>query len=325
MDKKSLEAKVEQIKSKKSSIKITPRSLFEAFGFYRRTINNCWHIDKFLADNKLEIEPHYNDVWFDYPCELHLKPQKASRKIKKDAVRRIGEIEQAHIPPLTIAINKSLSEALTIMQMHNYSQLPVMDEDKLYGYISTDTILSSITRGVESKWLRDFVSVDAPTLPIDGLFLEAITTIKKYGFVIILDQDNPTGIVTYDDITSQYYSWAKPFYLIEEIENHVRNLIADKCTQDEIEEVCHKSGSEQVTVDDMTFGNYLQIFKKEECWKKFNFKYVDQLELVKALNAVREIRNAVMHFKTMEVSDERQEILEQTAKYFGIICPTIKS
>lgn len=323
MDKQTLEIIVGQIKSQKTSIQITPRSLFEAFGYYRRTINNCWYVDQYLNNNKLEMEPHYNDVWFDYPCELHLKPQKACRSIKKEAVRRIKEIEQAHNAPMTIEKGKTLCEAITIMQVHNYSQLPVMEDNKLWGYISTDTILSAIARGIESNALKDYSSLDVPTLPLDGLFLDAITTTRKYGFVVIVENDSPVGIVTYDDLAFQYYSWAKPFYLIEEIENHIRNLIADKCNQDEIEEVCHKSGTESVTVDDMTFGNYIQIFKKETCWKKFGFKFVDQTEFLKTLNAVREIRNAVMHFKTMEVSDERQEILEQTAKYFGIISPTI--
>lgn len=323
MDKKALEDAVGQIKSTKTPVQISPRSLFEAFGYYRRTINNCWYVDQYLEKNKLEMEPHYNDVWFDYPCELRLKPQKASRSIRKEAVRRIKEIEQAHNAPMTIEKGKTLCEAITIMQVHSYSQLPVLEDDKLWGYISTDTILSAIARGVETNSLKDYSSTEVPTLSLDGLFLDAITTTRKYGFVIIVDNNLPVGIVTYDDIASQYYSWAKPFYLIEEIENHIRNLIEDKCTQDEIESVCHKTGPGQITVDDLTFGNYIQLFKKADCWKKFNFKYVDQTEFVKALNAVREIRNAVMHFKTMEVSDERQEILEQTAKYFGIICPTI--
>lgn len=322
MDKSTLDEKVLKIKTDKKPLQITPRSLFEAFNCYRRTINNCIIIDSYLNENQLEIEPHYNDVWFDYPCELRIKPKKASRIIKKDAVRRINEIEQAHNAPLTITEDKSISEAITIMQIHNYSQLPIVDkENKLCGYISTDSIISAIAKGVDSPKLTDYASKETPQLSLEGMFLDAIVTIRKHGFVIIVKEERPVGIVTCDDLASQYYSWAKPFYLIEEIENHIRNLIAENCTQEEIENVCHSS-SKPITVDDMTFGNYIQIFKMEECWNKFNFKYVDQEEFVKSINEVREIRNAVMHFKTMEVSDERQEILEQTARYLGIISPS---
>ena len=323
MDKTTLDELVKTIKETRKGKQISPRNLFEAFGYYRRTINNCYWVDKYLADNQLEMDPNYNDVWFDYPCELRIKPKKASRSIKKDAVRRIKEIEQAHNAPMIITENQSISEAITIMQIHNYSQLPIVNaERKLCGYISLDTIVSAIAKGVSSDNLIDYASKEPPTLSLEGLFLDAIVTTRKYGFVIIVEEERPVGIVTCDDLAAQYYSWAKSFYLIEEIENHIRNLIADNCTQEEIEKVCHGNGSKPVSVDDMTFGAYIQIFKNEDIWKKFKFKYVNQAEFIKSINDVREIRNAVMHFKTMEVSDERQEILEQAARYLGIISPS---
>lgn len=64
----------EEIKATKKPRKITPRQLFNAFGFERRTQGNCYWVDKFLNENSLEVNPHYNDVWIDDTILLEHKP-----------------------------------------------------------------------------------------------------------------------------------------------------------------------------------------------------------------------------------------------------------
>ena len=55
----------EEIKADKQPREITPRQLFNAFNFERRTSGNCFFVDCFLNDNSLMVEPHYNEVWID--------------------------------------------------------------------------------------------------------------------------------------------------------------------------------------------------------------------------------------------------------------------
>jgi len=71
---KEFEEIVEQIMSDKQPRQITPRMLFNAFGYARRTQGNCEVVDDFLNSHSLMVTPHYNEVWIDEVISLEHKP-----------------------------------------------------------------------------------------------------------------------------------------------------------------------------------------------------------------------------------------------------------
>lgn len=85
---KEFETIVEQIKADKQPRKITPRLLFNAFGYVRRTPGNCEVVDNFLNNNSLMVTPRYNEVWIDKEISLEHKPF-AKTVIPIDPIRRI--------------------------------------------------------------------------------------------------------------------------------------------------------------------------------------------------------------------------------------------
>lgn len=62
MDKQSLDALVDEITKTQKKKPITPRQLFVAFGFRRRSSKNNAVVKQYIEDHKIVAEPFYTDV-----------------------------------------------------------------------------------------------------------------------------------------------------------------------------------------------------------------------------------------------------------------------
>jgi hypothetical protein len=125
---------------------------------------------------------------------------------------------------------------------------------------------------------------------------DAIPRIVQHQYVLIRGSDKRiTGIVTATDLSQQFQQLAEPFLLLGEIENHVRRLIGNNFSPEELQSVARHSERVNNHADDLTFGDYVRLLEKERRWKKINLA-VDRQEFCTRLDKVREIRNDVMHF-----------------------------
>lgn len=324
MDRSSLDALVEQVRREHSSLSITPRDLFGAFGLYRRTSGNCWIVDKYLEEHEVFVSPHYNDVWIDTPIELKEKTR-ATRKIAKDPIQRIKIIPAANNNPVCVQNDSSLTLAITLMQSNNFSQLPVTDGNKrnLSGYISWDSISNAIFRGVHSEMVKDYKVSDCVVMTPNDSLIDAMTKVHKHDFVIIVENNQVKGIITQQDLSRQFLNWTKPFILLEEIENHIRQLIDGKFQLEELRGACQGEADDINCVDDMSFGDYIALIGNEDRWNKLNLKYVDRGLVVAKLEEVRKIRNDVMHFDPEGLTRDQCITLEATAQYLRILSSKI--
>lgn len=144
-----------QIKATNKPVKITPRDLFGYFDYMRRAPIGCRLVDEFLTEHELEVHPHYNDVWFDMPIDL-LPKERAKKRKREDPIKRLAVLKAANMPPLTIDNSDTLEKAITLMMMNNYSQLPVVNNRKVRGYISWETIGEALAKGETSKMVKDY-------------------------------------------------------------------------------------------------------------------------------------------------------------------------
>lgn len=138
----------------------------------------------------------------------------------------------------------------------------------------------------------------AKTVAGDSSLFAAIDNIAKYDYVLVQNPEGVfTGIVTASDLSQQFRQLTEPFLRIGEIENHVRWLLQYKYTVEELREVINDpQGNRTVEgVSDLSFGEYIRLLENEAHWGKLNLA-VDQTVFVKRLDAVRGIRNDVMHF-----------------------------
>jgi predicted transcriptional regulator len=293
---------------------MSPREFLSYFHCEKRTKGNTARIDNFLNSKNLETEPHYSSVWIDGTVKLKHKAR-ARSKSDRDPILRISILPSANKPPITINRDAKLSEAITLMMMHNFSQLPVMSNPKtVAGLITWEKIGNGITNGISSNEVKDFLKTHVVKLELDTPLLEAIRTVIKEEIVIVLKKDKSlSGIVTITDISSQFFTLTEPFLLLEKIENLIRLLLDEKFLLEDLVSVCF-DGEKAEFIDDLNFGQYIRLIEKETNWQKLNLS-IERVPFIKQLDKIRNIRNDIMHFDSEGITIEQREDLNNMANF----------
>ncbi|HCT94324.1 MAG: XRE family transcriptional regulator [Bacteroidetes bacterium GWE2_39_28] len=321
-----LQSKVQEIKDNDKEFKITPRELINAFGCEKRTSGNRAYINKYLQDNQLETFPDYMNAWIDGEIVLRHK-KRAKSKSGADPIQRIKILSAANKEPITVTRDAELVEATTLMMLHNYSQLPVISSPKtLVGFISWGTIGSKISNGVQSDKISDYYSKDIAVIDYEKPLLEAIKIIIDKEFAVIQKSDKTiSGIVTIADISEQFVTITEPFLLLEQIENHIRQVLDGKFLLDELIDFCKNGDQERKLehIDDLTFGDYIRIIEKPEHWEKLNLS-LDRSHFIKQLEKVRNIRNDIMHFNPEGITESQRVDLTKMAGLLMTIIEYVK-
>jgi hypothetical protein len=106
-----------------------------------------------------------------------------------------------------------------------------------------------------------------------------------------------TGIVTASDLSLQFQQLAEPFLLLGEIENHIRRILGENFSTEELASLRDPSdGHRKIAgVADLSFGEYIRLLENDARWKKIKIS-IDRAVFCGQLDKVREIRNDVMHF-----------------------------
>jgi predicted transcriptional regulator len=308
---------VKEIQENDKEFKMTPRELLDAFGCVKRTSGNLVRIEKFLEENKLKTIPDYTDGWIDGEIILKHK-KKAKSKKGNDPIQRIKLLPAANRVPISIPRDAKLSEAITLMMLHNYSQLPVMNSPRnVIGVITWETIGYGITNGSKSDNAKDYLKNEIVILDYEAPILDAVSKIIDNEFALVKKSDNTiSGIVTIADISLQFLNVTEPFLLLEQIENHIRQILDGKFLVEELREFC-KIGDTDCKIDfidDLNFGNYVRIIEKPEHWERLNLS-IERSHFITHLDKVREIRNDIMHFDPEGITSEQREDLVKMSKF----------
>ena len=234
-----------------------------------------------------------------------------------DPTYRIGKLAAANRPPVSIAVDAPLHEAVTLMMLHDFSQLPVMQGTRtVKGIITWKSIGSRLALGTGGDTVRDFME-PASEISADASLAAAIRTIVDRHYVLVRDTEQQiSGIVTTTDVSLRFQQLAEPFLLLGEIENHVRCLIDGKFRLEEVETFRSPDDPDRdvQSVSDLTFGEYRRLLENPEMWEKLDIR-VDRFSFVEQLDRVREIRNDVMHFDPDGVRDEELRTLRQFVQF----------
>ena len=298
------------VKNNEAQHEITGRELLNYLGFERRTCGVCAEVDKFLEEKELMVEPHYNDVWIDTEIILKHKP-KAKTRLSQDPILRVKILEAATKTPVFIANDESLQKAVTLMRLHDYSQLPVTTNGTrgLCGYISWHTIGIAQTNGVNTGIVKDYKLPIERTLKLDTPLLDAVKYVYQREFAVVEDDSKQIcGIRTTTDISKQFLVLTEPFLLLEEIEGQIRSLMDNVFLLEDIKQICNEPGREVNCIDDLTFGEYIRLMQSEDKYKRLYIN-LDKSILLKALDDVRKVRNDIMHFEPDGISKEQYNTL----------------
>ena len=303
------------------------RTLLSWFGAARRSYRNVRQIRKALSRTKLKTDPDFEEAWIDASLAFVIKPKPLSKAPTKEGATpplfetasaeginempipkksaedvnnrvKIGMLAAANRPPLCVSPDTRVEEAITLMLQNDYSQLPVTTTVRdVKGIFSWKSLGSRLALGKQCEKVSEYMESASETTLAASLF-EAIQQIVEHECVLVRDGSRTlTGIVTTADLSHQFAQLGEPFLLLGQIENHVRNLMADKYTANELVAARNPADVDRSIVDvsDLTMGEYIRFLENPERWKKLAIK-IDRKTFVEELKRIGRIRNDVMHF-----------------------------
>ena len=283
----------------------TTRQFLSWFGVERRGAYIRQQIRHALNENGLRTEPAFEQSWIDSPISI-LDSVEVSPVVTESTLR-IDSLKAANLPPQRVTPNDPLGKATTLMQFNDYSQLPVMTNDRtVKGVISWKSIGVSLSSGQRIDEVRHCM-IDCQTIGGRESLFKAVSIIAEHDYVLVRNESDGTigGIVTASDLTHQLQQLSEPFLLVGETEIHLRTIIGGRFTPAEIQKARHSpdDASSDEGIEDLTLGEYGRLLEPDQNWSKLNLN-VDRTVFLEQLNDVRKIRNEVMHFNPDEVNEE---------------------
>jgi CBS domain-containing protein len=218
---------------------------------------------------------------------------------------KISRLEAANRPPIYIAPDATLIDAVTLMLANGFSQLPVMTNERdVKGIISWSSIGSRMALGKQETIVKDFMEPHQEMRPNDSI-LSAINIINQYDYVLIRRDDRKiAGIVTASDLNYQFKQISESFMLLSEIENYIRRLIEPKFTVEILQSAKDPNDPRVIkSVSDLTFGEYIRLLEDPSRWDMLGLSISRKIFCDK-VDQTRKIRNDVMHFDPDGVPNE---------------------
>ena len=325
---RKLEDIAEQMKTdqekgmKPSKIQVSVREFMRWFGYERRGKYIVSRIRNKMDDLEIRTVPDFEFVYIDTRIRFELLPQRVgSSKVLEgpdDPTVRIGALAAANKMPSSVKPDEALEVATTLMQIKDYSQLPVMVNRRgVKGIITWRSIGNRLALGHECSLVRECMD-PAQDISIAAPLFNAIEDISEHGYVLVRGKDlKITGIVTASDVVNQFRQLAGPFLAIGEIEGHLRRLIHRRFTVDELKKASLDEGEESRIggLADLTFGDYVRLLEKKQNWRRLDL-YIDRVGFIKALEEIRKIRNDVLHFDPEGLDPDYESSIEDFVKFF---------
>lgn len=342
-----LQEAAEQLKKGRQPKENTVRELLAWFDAERRAKNIVQRIREALAELSIETEPDFESAYIDSSISFIQATAKGNLEKNNDKgllaspttvndtetssaleaayiggavadpTYRISKLASANKTLVYVSPDSELQEATTLMLRHDFSQLPVMQNERnVKGVVSWYSIGVRLSFGHSSTIVRNYTE-QHQEIRSDASLFEAIPSIVENQYVLVRDAQNRiSGIVTTSDLSMQFGQLGEPFLLIGEIENHIRRLIDGKFTAEEL--ATHRDPSDAAReverVADLTFGEYKRLLEQQDYWDKLCLN-IDRKMFTNQLDEVRRIRNDVMHFDPDGLPDEDLTVLRQFARF----------
>ena len=292
---------------------VTVRDLIGWFGYARRGTWIVSHIRDVLGSLDLRTIPDFEQEYIDGSISIQLDMDAPGvQRQPVDPTVRIGVLRSAHNQPKSVQPNKPLLKATTTMLINDFSQLPVMvNERDVKGMVTWRSIGSMFVLRRDATEVRHFME-EHREIAVDAPFFDALEDIYEHGYVLVRDGDRKiSGIVTASDFASQFAERARPFLIVGEIELHLRKLVG-RFTLEEIAEAAVDDKRPINGAADLNFGGYCRLLEEPERWNKLQLG-VDRSTFIVHLERVRQIRNDVMHFTPDGVAPDDVQELERIA------------
>ncbi|WP_184503155.1 CBS domain-containing protein [Streptomyces botrytidirepellens] len=266
-------------------------------------------IETALANHSLVTVPPFTQVSLDTAVQLQRAPVEeapgdgapARDDLDGDEERpvrepgpTVGTIVSAMGEVVSVSPQATLENAVTLLLLNDFSQLPVIAGRQLKGAVTWKSIAQARHRKADCT-LIDAV-VDAREVRFDHDLVDVLPVLADTDFLLVRGARGEIGILTVADVALAYGTQATPFLLIGELDRRLRAVITDRFDLVDVTAVCDRDGSRRLTsFDQLTFGDYLSVLGNRQRWEELGWP-LDRVAFTKRLDEVRKIRNDLMHF-----------------------------
>jgi predicted transcriptional regulator len=292
---------------------VTVRELIALWDLTDRDRAASAQVDADLANHNLTTAPDFRAVGLDSAVRLLEVPERPADAVAAPADETetdvAGAVDEESVDiGLTlgnllsddrslawVSPNASFEEVITMLQINDYSQVAVLaNRHTLHGAISWKSIAEAKHLNVDAT-VSDAVH-PAQVFDYDRRLLDVLPTLQEDDFIFVRNFDREiSGIITAADVVRKYDDTATPFFLIGEVDQELRQLIANTFDEDTVRGVCKSAGAGFKSYETMTIGQYQAVLGNADCWQQLDWP-LDQAQFVKRLDEIRRVRNNVMHF-----------------------------
>jgi len=282
-------------------------------------------IEADLANHGLVTSPSFRAVTLDAVVSLTTPPDEtdvaaAAEPADVEDLPVAGDDEDdgefnvrltvGNLSPLSgvgsVGPNSTLAEAVTKMQLRDYSQLAVLNGPRnLRGAVTWRSIALVNRRGSEAT-VADAIDPRVEVVPYDRDLIEVLPTLRRREFVFVSDESRViAGIVTTADVARHYGELATPFFQLGELDQTIRWILSRAFDVEAIQRFCSRPVT---SFDDLGMGDYQRILQNKDIWDTLGWP-LDRQSFVTRLEEIRLIRNKVMHFHPDPVPEDAVDTL----------------
>jgi CBS domain-containing protein len=297
-------------------VRITVREMLRRIGQARRGPRVVRRLEGVLAEAGLRTDPPFTETWIDNPITfLPATPRLPSQSGELPAAVEIGmkvaSLPSADTEVISVCPNDTIEMAISLMQLHDYSQLAVMTSPhNLKGAITWESVATSRHFQTREVTLSDSIVPHPLVVRYDEELIRVIPLIANPGFAFVRDmRDAISGIITTADLSERFGQLAQPFLALEELEKRLRIIIDHHFSMDQIEAAVDPGDQRTIdTVDDLTLGEVQRLLESPDNFERLGWP-VDRKVFVKALQGVCQIRNDLVHFSPDPLEEPQMNLL----------------
>jgi restriction system protein len=283
-------------------VQLPIRELIGYWNAYGRGHRVRTRIREDLRHGGLQTDPdfgvgHIDNIVRLVPFDVGVEVEPAEALEREESLR-VGALKAATQTVLTVNPQASIPEAMTLMALHDYSQLGVAASSRSFmGAITWESIGFARMTGEPTEVRQATVPAERVKLTDD--LLPLLPMIAQAGFVFVLKRDETlSGIVTAADLTLEFGDLARPFFLLGEIERRLRGVMDKRFTAEELAGAQLPGDDREITeAENLTLGEIIRLLEAPANWGRLEWT-IDRSVFVSRLDEIRELRNGVMHFSS---------------------------
>lgn len=230
----------------------------------------------------------------------------------------VSLLQCANRPPVRVKRDDSFKTVMSQLLLHRISHLPVMSNDRtVEGMITWASIGRRLGAGKTPVSARQCMESNCRVVSGRAPLLDVVREVLEHGVVLVQAADKTIcGLVTAKDAAEQFVARAEPFLFLEQIEGHLRHLLQRaKLTADELRELVDPGDAKRkltaAKVADLSVGEIVRALGEPQYWDRLKLG-LERALFAERMEAIRSIRNAVMHFHPDGLSAKQQEALAKT-------------